>query len=274
MQLVFDIGGTNMRIAVSSDGKTLLNSKIIPTPLDFNQGIQSIKQTAEQLTKGEKITTAAGGIAGPISKDKTMLVKSPHLPNWVGKNLKNELENVFNSSVILENDAILEGLGEANYGAGKGYEIVAFVTIGTGVGGSRIVNGKLDKNAQGFEPGHQIIIPNGNNCNCGGKGHLESYVGGVYLERIYGKKGEDIKDASVWDEISKHLSIGLTNSIVHWSPDVIVLGGSVSQSIPLDKIDSYLKEYVTIFPTVPDLVKAKLDNDAGLLGALTLLRSA
>lgn len=271
MQLVFDIGGTNLRMAVSSDGKTLLNSKIIPTPQDFDQGIRVIKQTAEELSRGEKITKISGGIAGPIDESKSMLVKSPHIPGWVGKNLKQTLENLSNTPVNLENDAILGGLGEANFGAGKGHQIVAFITIGTGVGGFRIVKGKLDKNIYGFEPGHQIIIPDGNDCNCGGKGHLEAYVGGLYLEKIYHQKGENIKDPAIWDKVSRYLSIGLTNTIVHWSPDIVILGGSVTQSLPLERIKVYLKKYLTIFPKIPVLAKAKLGNKAGLFGALKLL---
>lgn len=270
MQLVFDIGGTNMRIAVSKDGKTLANSKIIPTLQDFDQGILAIKQTAEELSNGEKITKISGGIAGPIDESKSMLVKSPHIPGWVGKNLKQNLEYLFNATVNLENDAILGGLGEANFGAGKNYEIVAFITIGTGVGGSKIVNGKLDKNVLGFEPGHQIIVPDGNSCNCGGRGHLEAYVGGAYLKKIYHQKGEDIKDQTVWEEVARYLSLGIHNTIVHWSPNIVIIGGSVSQSIPLNKVEACLKQYLTIFPHAPVLAKATLGNGAGLLGALTL----
>lgn len=271
MYLLFDIGGTHMRIAVSSDGQTLTNSKIISTPQDFNQGIQSIKQTTDQLLNGGEITAIAGALAGPLSQDKTMLINGPQIPDWVGKNLKEELERVFNSSVKLENDANLEGLGEAIFGAGKDYQIVSYITIGTGVGGSRIVDGRLEKNAYGFEPGHQIIIPEGNLCNCGGKGHLEAYIGGISLEKIYHQKGEDIKDPAVWDQAAKYLSLGLHNTVVHWSPDIIVIGGSVSQSIPLDKVKVYLKNYLTIFPNIPVLAKAELGNKAGLLGALALL---
>ncbi len=273
MYLVFDIGGTNCRIAVSSDGQTITESKIIPTFQDFSQGIQSIKKTGEELLKGEKLDAIAGGIAGVISPDKTMLVKSPHIPGWVGKNLKEELEKLFKTSVKLENDAILGGLGEANFGAGKGYRIMAFITIGTGVGGSRVIDGELDKNAQGFEPGHQIIVPDGNLCNCGGKGHLEAYIGGNYLEKIYHQKSEDIKDPAIWDEITKYLSIGLNNTTVFWSPDIIVLGGSITQVISLESVQKYLEEYLTIFPNTPVLTKASLGDDVGLFGALKLLTS-
>lgn len=271
MYLVFDIGGTNMRIAVSSDGKTLGESKIVPTPKDFEQGIQTLKQVADELSNGEKILGVAGGIAGALNKEKTGLAKSAHVSSWAGKPLKLELEKTFQTEIKLENDTAIEGLGESNIGIGRGQIIVAYINIGTGIGGVRIVEGKIDKNALGFEPGHQIIIPEGDPCTCGGKGHLETYVGGHYLEGRYHQKGEDITDPQIWDEISKYLSIGLTNVTVHWSPDLIILGGSVSKSIPLEKVQSYLGQFLTVFPQAPQIAKATLGNDAGLYGALRLL---
>lgn len=271
MYLVFDIGGTNMRIAVSADGKTLTNSKIVPTPKDFELGIQTLKQIAEEFSNGAKIEGVAGGIAGPLDQAKTMLARSPHLADWIQKPLKSELEKIFGCSASLENDCAVGGLGEATVGAGQGHKIVAYLAIGTGVGGSRIVNGKIDSNALGFEPGHQIIVPDGEPCECGGKGHLESYVGGKYLEKIYHQKGEDLKDPQIWDEVSRYLAIGLTNITVHWSPDIIVLGGNVTKSIPLPIVQNYLNEFLPVFSTPPQIIKAILGDDAGLYGALSLL---
>lgn len=271
MYLVFDIGGTNMRLGVSVDGKTLLQTKIIPTPLDFNQGIDIFKKTADELSQGEKIEKIAGGVAGPLDQDKTMLVKSPHLGEWINKPFKKEIENIFNCPIYLENDADLAALGEASFGAGKGKKIVAYLTISTGVGGGRVVNGKIDENALGFEPGHQIIVPDGSPCNCGGLGHLESYVSGSGIERIYHQKGQDIKDPKIWDEVTKNLSIGLNNVCTLWSPDIIILGGSVTQSLALDSVRNYLKQFLTIFPIAPKVEKSQLGDPAGLYGALAII---
>lgn len=270
MYLVFDIGGSKARFATSSDGKTLGKSKIVPTPKEFQEGLQAIKQAADQLVGGQKIDGIAGGVAGPLDKDKTMLVKSPHIGGWVNKPLKLELENIFNCSVNLENDANLAALGEAIFGAGRGKNIVAYLTISTGVGGGRVVDGKIDENSLGFEPGHQIIVPDGNLCNCGGRGHLETYIGGAYIEKKYHQKGENIKDPKIWDEIANYLAVGLNNVAVFWSPDIIVLGGSVMQSMPLDSVKTQLKEVLTIFPTPPELALSSLGDFAGLYGALAL----
>ncbi|OGE26602.1 hypothetical protein A3C26_04340 [Candidatus Daviesbacteria bacterium RIFCSPHIGHO2_02_FULL_39_12] len=272
MYLVFDIGGTKTRIGISSDGQALIETKIVPTPADFETGIQTIKQVADDLSHGQTIKKITGGIAGPLNQDKSMLIKSPHISSWIGKPLKERLENIFNATTFLENDAILAGLGEACFGVGKNYKIVAYLTISTGVGGAKIVEGKVDQNTQGFEPGHQIIKPDGIPCKCGGIGHLETLVGGSYIQQRYGLKAEEITDPAVWDEIVKFLAIGLHNTIVHWSPEVVILGGSVSQSIPLDKLLEDLTVLSTIFPRLPKVSKGSLGDQAGLLGALKLLR--
>lgn len=261
-----------MRIAVSADGQTLKETKTVPTPKNFEQGIQTIKQTANELSNGEKITGTAGGIAGPIDKEKTCLAKSPHISGWINKPLKTELERIFGCKVFLENDTATGGIGEAVKGAGKGMQVVAYIALGTGVGGKRVIDGTIPEDSFNFEPGHQIIVPDGNLCNCGGKGHLEAYIGGSYFEKIYGQKGEKINDPEIWSEISRFLAIGLVNTTVHWSPDIIVLGGSVSKSIPLEKVNTYLKEFLTIYPAAPQVVLGTLHDDAGLYGALELLK--
>lgn len=261
MFLVLDIGGTNTRIALSEDGQILTSTKVVPTEKDFESEIRLISQIAQELTAGQKIEAAAGGVAGTLDKEKSLLLSSPHLASWIQKPLKEELGQTFETGVYLENDAHLGGLGEAVFGAGKGFNIVAFITIGTGLGGVRIVNQKIDTNAQGFEPGHQIIYPDGNPCNCGGKGHLESYIAGAYL-----------KEPINWDEVARYLAIGLNNTIVHWSPDIVVLGGAISQKIPLEKVTTYLSEYLKIF-VAPEVVTGTLGQQAGLLGALKLITS-
>lgn len=273
MRLVFDIGGTNMRVAASSDGTTIKKSKIVSTPQDFEQGIQTLKQIADELSEGERIDKVAGGVAGPLDHEKTMLVAGPHMGAWVQKPLKISLEETFNLPVILEHEADLQGLAEATLGAGVGYKIVANINIGTGIASTRIVDGKIDEKSQAFEAGHQIIVPDGNLCDCGGKGHLEAYVSGSGIEKTYGKKGEEITDAGVWDEVARYLAIGLNNVTVLWSPGVVVLGGAVAKSIPLDKVKMYLKDFLFIFPKPPEIIPAKLGDSAGLLGALLISQS-
>lgn len=272
MYLLFDIGGTKMRVAVSIDGQNIADSKIVPTPKEFEQGILDFKKVADELSKGEKIEKIAGGVAGPVDKEKTCLAKSPNVPGWINKPLKTELEKAFDCQVILENDTTVGGIGEAVKGAGAGNKVVAYIALGSGVGGKRVVNGKISDDSFNFEPGHQIIVPDGDLCKCGGKGHMEPYVSGSYFEKKYRQRAENITDPKIWDETSRYLAISLVNATVFWTPDIIVLGGSVSRSIPLDKVSSYFKEFLTIYPDAPQIVKATLGDDAGFFGALELLK--
>ena len=278
MYLLFDIGGTNMRLGVSFDGKEINEIKRIPTPKDFEEGMSEFKRLADQLREGKNIEAIAGGIAGPLDKEHTMLVSSPHISSWTKKPFKKELEKMFTVPVYLENDSALVGLGEATRGAGKGYEIVAYIGVGTGIGGGRFVDGEIDRSSMGFEPGHQIIDFNGQDCpglGCNGKGHLEGYVSGNALQHRFGKHPAEITDEKVWDELAQWLAIGLNNSIVHWSPDIVVLGGSMitgNPSIPMDAIQKYTKETLKIFPEPPPIKMSTLGDIGGLYGALELAK--
>jgi predicted NBD/HSP70 family sugar kinase len=147
------------------------------------------------------------------------------------------------------------------------------MTVSTGVGGVRIVDGEIDKSAMGFEPGHQIIDADGTLCpECKSvPGYLERYVSGSAIEMRHGKKAYEIDDPGVWDEAARFLAYGLNNTIVHWSPDVVILGGSVTGKIPLDKVRVYLADILKIFPEPPLIRKAVLGDFGGLYGALHFL---
>lgn len=277
MYLLFDIGGTNLRVAVSQDKQSFDQIKVVPTPSDFSQGISLIAQLAVELTNGQALQAVAGGIAGPFNHEKTELVKAPHLPGWVGQPIKAELERSLKTKVFLENDAALAGLGEAIYGSGRGKRIVVYLTIGTGVGGARIVDGQIDAYAFGFEPGHQILSlepASQSGLRTFKPSTLEELISGSAIEKRYGKKPQEITEPDFWEEMAKWLAYGLNNTIVHWSPDIVVLGGSMLKKpgIPIDQVRAYLNEILKIFPEVPPIEEAQLDDQSGLYGALVLLR--
>lgn len=275
MFILFDIGGTKIR-AVSADRKKLLAPPaVVSTPKDFDEGLETLKRVIDNLAMSEPIEAIVGGIAGPLNKEKTGLARSPNLPDWVGHDLKKSLEDRYRVPVLLENDSALVGLGEASFGAGKEKSIVAYLTVSTGVGGVRIVNGEIDENSLGFEPGHQIIDPDNTLCpTCDGN-DLESYISGTAVEKRFGKKPYEINDPAVWDELAKFLAYGLSNTIVHWSPDVIVLGGSMMKEvgISISSVEKHLKETLKIFPTIPEIKKAELGDFGGLYGALLYART-
>lgn len=267
MYFLFDIGGTNMRIAVSKDGKHIGEPKKIPTPQDFNEGVRQIAVIAAELSEGGKIESAAGGIAGPLNRQKTTLANSPNLPGWVGKPLAEELSRAIGAPVYVENDTALVGLGEAVAGAARGHAIAAYITVSTGVGGVRIVDGAIDRSAMGFEMGHQIIDANGKT--------LEDRISGSAFEKRYGKKPYEVTAADAWEEAARVLAVGLHNTMVYWSPDIIVLGGPMiigNPAIPLERAREHLRNMMRIFPVFAEIKKAELGDTGGLHGALELLR--
>ncbi|OGM60716.1 hypothetical protein A2892_01575 [Candidatus Woesebacteria bacterium RIFCSPLOWO2_01_FULL_39_10b] len=271
MFLLFDIGGTKMRLAVSKDCKEILSFQVFDTPLGFKEAIKIIANYWQKVGSNAKLTAVVGGVAGVFNKEKTRLFKSPNLPEWEGEPLKEGLEKLLESKVYLENDTALAGLAEAVKGSGKGYSINAYITIGTGVGGVRIVNQKIDKNIFGFEPGHQII--DADSSITGKFLDLEGLVGGSGIKKRFGKNPEEINDEKIWNEITKLLAIGLANTILHWSPGVVILGGGIIQSekVSWEKLKNYLQEYLKIFPRVPEIKKSLLGDKGGLEGALVYL---
>lgn len=282
MYILFDIGGTKMRVAGSKNLSDFSEPVVVETPQDAQKGIQTLKQAIKDISKSESITAFAGGIAGALNSEKTELIYSPHLHTWIGVDIKKELEQDFGCTTYLENDSALAGLGEAVAGAGVGYDIVAYITVSTGVGGARIVYGKIDSNSFGFEPGHQVIDIDGTVCpSCSegkhqdGVGHLEGYISGTSVEQRFSKRPHEITDNAVWDELAKWLAYGLNNTIVHWSPDVVVLGGSMivkEIGIKIADVSAHLHNILKIVPKIPALKQATLEDFGGLHGALALLK--
>ena len=277
MYILFDIGGSKMRIAASNDCKTLIGEpRIEKTPKDFNEGMELLSKVADELSEGAVIRAAGGGIAGPLDRSKTKLMNSPHLTDWVGKPIKEEIENRLNTKVFMANDTAIVGLGEAHDGAGAGANIVVYITVSTGVGGARIVDGRIDKRAYGFEPGHQIVDIDQTLCKECKSGQLEDLVSGTATKHRFGKEPYEVHDELLWsEELPQWLAYGLNNTILHWSPDVVVLGGSMivgDPAISVENTEMYLKNILKIFPNIPEVRKAKLGAVGGLHGALAFVR--
>ncbi|MDP2933133.1 MAG: ROK family protein [bacterium] len=271
--LLFDIGATKTRFAVSADGRNLRSLRIVPTPQKFDAAMKVFDLTIQGIVSG-RLSAAAGGVPGPADYKQGIMLKTPNLPAWKGKPLKKTLEKIFNAKVYLENDALMSALGEANYGAGKGYRKVLYVTVSTGVNAKLIVDGKISE-LSGSGVGHQIIDASGPKCpHCGVRGTWESYVSGAALRRRYGKAPRDILDKKIWDEEAKWLALGIANSIRHWSPQIVVMGGGIALSgkVSLVSVNSYLKQFMRTFPAVPQVKKAILGDLGGLRGALAYLR--
>ncbi|PIR40336.1 MAG: hypothetical protein COV33_00220 [Candidatus Zambryskibacteria bacterium CG10_big_fil_rev_8_21_14_0_10_34_34] len=253
--ILFDIGATKIRMAYSADGEIFEEPKVVETPKNYNDCRDIFNKLIRDRSNGREIKSIAGGMSRSIS-------------DWNPEKLKEDLDKDFGVSVFIENDAAIVGLGEASWGAGRGFNIVAYITVSTGVGGARIVEGKIDEYAIGFEPGKQIM-------NIDSGETLEDLISGKALSKKTGKNPKEITDQNIWDEHAKILAVGLNNIIVEWSPDVVVLGGSMitgDPAIPINKTEEHLKEILKIFPKLPLIKKAELGDFGGLYGALAFLK--
>jgi len=249
-RLVFDIGGTNMRMAIA-EGGTLQTIKKIPTPPDPNEAIATLVQFVMNSTV--RPADCVGGIAGIIRHG--VVVDSPNLSSWNGFPFAKELSKGTSLSARIYNDAELAAYGEAKKGAGRGYQHVAYLTIGTGVGGALITEATLPLESQEFEPGRQIIPESGKT--------LEDFVGGAALEKEFGIEPESLPP-SVFIERAHTLALGILHIITLWSPDVIVLNGALMNEetgFRLEDIQEALGDQVL------PLARAALADESGLYGA-------
>ncbi len=279
MYILFDIGGTNMRVAASRDGNTIDEVLAVETPADFEEGIAALASTAEQVAGDTSVTAAAGGFPGSFGRRGGTPYGAPNLPAWTGKSLREELKERFGAPVSVLNDADIAALGEAVYGAGQEYRIVAYLTISTGVGGGRVVDGNIDAYRFGLEPGHQVIDAGRTTENKGMPQTLEDCIGGASIQEYFGKPAKDVTDPAVWEKSHRLLAVGLINVIRLWSPDAIVLGGGqvLGGSIGVAEVERIVREdFAAFLPSSPDALpstftEAQLGGEAGLWGALALL---
>lgn len=271
MIIAIDVGGTTTRIAVSFSGKTLDKQIKFPTVVNYEDACSKMVEIIYSLIDKKKIKRIVIGVPGVLDAEKKSISLAPNLQGWQKKTLADDFMKEFSTEVYLENDTDLGGLGEATFGKSSGYGIVAYCGIGTGFGGTRIVNGFIDVSAQGFEVGHMIVNPNGDLLHgCGQSGCLESYVSGIALKKRYGYDRIKLcNDDKILDEIVRYFAIGLVNITVLWSPDCIVLGGGFIQagSKILAPTKKYFKEYLKVFKS-PRIMISSLKGDANLYGCL------
>lgn len=265
MYILIDIGGTNTRVARTDDKESFGEPIIFDTPQNFDEWFSIVITHIDTLRQGEQISSIVAGMAGIFSADRSTVHISPHLPEWQGINLKNKLGGWFNCEAIIENDTALVGLGEAIFGSGKGYDIAVYITISTGVGGIRIVDGKIDRNKFGFEIGHQII-------NADGK-ELEYYLAGSSHEKRYKMPSKEIKDKKLWKEVNYYGGVLVANTTMYWSPAVIILGGPVVNDMNLEEVLEHTKKFTPMYENLPILVKSSLKSLGGLYGGMAYLKN-
>jgi predicted NBD/HSP70 family sugar kinase len=272
--VLFDIGGTKTRIATSTDLLKFDEVKSYKTPSTFNDGMKKFTETVKEMTND--VTAIAGGIRGRLMEDKSGIENDGKLTKWAGESVVGYLQNEYGDiPVFLENDTAIAGVGEAVFGAGEGLEIIAYHTVSTGVGGAKIENGEIDMADVGFEPGHQILDIDRTIMGEDITPTLENMVSGTAVKDRMGVEPYEIPQTDVmWDDLAGYLAQGLRNTILYWSPDAIVLGGSMIIGDPAIKVDAIRKataEALDGFEATPLIVQAKLGDEAGLYGGMAIL---
>jgi predicted NBD/HSP70 family sugar kinase len=269
MYILADIGATKMRIAGSRDLSSFEDPVIFDTPWTYEEGLQHFVGIARSTAGNEKIQAVAIGVPAVLSHDKRSLRTLTNLPNWNNHDFAEDLEKALKSKVYLENDTALVGLGEATDGAGKGVGIMVYITVSTGVNGVRIVQDIIDPSAYGFEIGYQLLsvdeVPR----------RWGDLISGKALAERFGKHPRELgKDNPVWEELARTTALGVHNTMLHWSPDRVVLGGSMFNDIgiSIESVKKHLAEIFKAFPEVPEVVHSALGDLGGLHGGMARLK--
>lgn len=264
MFVVFDIGGTKMRVAGVVDGE-LRDARIEPTPQNPQEGIQKLVSLIKDISKGEALLEVSGCIAGRIDSDGK-LYGARNLSSWVGIELPEQLQKALRVPVFIANDAEFAGLGEAMMGAGRGSVSVAYITVSTGVGGALIKNGTVDSKSEELEVSRIPVAG----------GDLEGTVSGTAVKKHFGIEAKNLDSKEERKKLADILAEGLKEVIAVWKPDMIVLGGSMivgTNEIPLDEVEvalHYGKHDAS--ESFPQIRKAELGDLGGLYGALVYIK--
>jgi len=280
-----DLGGSKIEGILTDKNFKSIIRKRIPTNQDdgYESILQSIKNLVFELSE-ESTEKFSIGICTPgaLSLDSG-LIKNSNTQCLIGKDLKNDLKNILEQDISIENDANCFALAEAKLGAGKDYNIVFGVIIGTGVGGGITINSKIHHGRTNIagEWGHHCLHIDGNNCYCGNKGCVETYISGPALEKKWFTltnqkqslpqiiQNSNNPNFSNWKKsFLDDFGISLANVIDILDPDVIVLGGGVSNiNFLYDEGKRFV--YEKVFNDIIDtpIIKNQLGDSAGVFGA-------
>lgn len=296
-----DLGGTNLKVGLL-DLKYKIKARSILSTRHFLKKkslIDAIIESVNKIINDNRIRKPSIiglglGLPGPVDTEKGIVHFFPNIPGWKEVNLKNILESRLRLPVFLDNDANLMALAEYKLGAARGSKAAVCLTLGTGVGGGLILGGRLYRGANNAvaEIGHMPINEKGPKCNCGGIACLEAYIGNNRLleegKRLFGRsitleelsrlaKKQNKKAKDVWQKAAERLGVALSGIVNLLNPDCIVIGGGVAGAgrILFNRVKRVIsKRAMSIQAKQVKVFRAKLGNDAGLIGAGILVRES
>jgi predicted NBD/HSP70 family sugar kinase len=273
MKIVVDLGGSHTRVASSIDGKTIKQKARFNTPQSFDDGVKEITKTIQILSEKKKPVAIVVGIPGTLDHRQGKSIKVPNIPSWNNRDLEYVFQSKLGQPVKFANDAELAALGEANFGIGKAYTVVGYLTVSTGIGGALVANKRLVPRLFNYEPGHMIIdMSSRAKDGTGRKGTLEALASGSTFKDRFGVDPETCTDRNIWKQYAQILAEGICNILLLWSPDILIIGGGFSQHKDLlfSPLRNYVESKLVIFPA-PPIVPSALGDEAGLLGGLVFL---
>ena len=283
-----DLGGTKIEGILTDENYQTIERKRIPTNKDqgYDSILISIKNLINNLSQKSNEETSIGICTpGTLSMDSGLL-KNSNTQCLTGKPIKTDLEKILNQKISIENDANCFALAETKLGAANNANTVFGVIMGTGVGGGIMINGKIHHGRTRIagEWGHHCLHNNGNVCYCGKKGCVEAYISGPALEKHWQQlsgltqslpeivKNKNNSSFEPWKKsFLENFGISLANVIDILDPDIIVLGGGVSNVDFLydeGKTSVYEKVFSDKFDT--PIIKNQLGDSAGVFGACML----
>lgn len=306
-----DIGGTSIKgAAVTEEGKVL---EVYSMPVEKGEAQDVTIQKLIDITNAylkehgyskDNVKGIGIGVPGAIDSKHGICSASNNL-EWYELPIQKMMEDGTGLPVRITNDANAAALGEAKFGAGKEFQDIVMVTLGTGVGGGIVLGGKLfeGNEGKGAEIGHSVIVVGGHKCTCGRHGCLEQYASATALIRDtkiameqhpessmhefaakYGKvdgrvafdaaKAGDKTANEVVDNYVYYLSEGLLNFCNIFRPEAIILSGGIANAgdFLINKVKKYLKDNIYGFPSTPavDVKISELGYDSGKIGAAAL----
>lgn len=296
-----DLGGTNLKIALLDLKYKIRDKEVLSTQRFIKREslIKAVIASVNKIIENNKLSRASIlgiglGLPGPINVKRGIVHFFPNIPGWKEVKLKTILEKTLRLPVSLDNDANLMCLAEYKLGAAKGAKNAVCLTLGTGVGGGIIIEGRLYRGSSfsSGEIGHIPINEKGPQCNCGGVGCLETYIGNnrildeakslfkrdISLEGLSTLARKQNKKAlAIWSKVAVRLGIALVGVVNLLNPDCIVIGGGVANvgKILFDKVKKIIsRQAMSVQARHVRVFKARLGNDAGLIGAAILVKES
>ncbi|MCP2165320.1 ROK family glucokinase [Goodfellowiella coeruleoviolacea] len=304
-----DIGGTSVRAGVVDAAGSVLDTARTPTPSGVAPLEQAIAATVGQLARRHPVSAVGLAVAGFVTSDRRSVRFAPHLA-WRGTPVADRMTEVLGMPVVLEHDANAAALAEYRFGAARGARVAVLVALGTGIGGALLIDGQVFRGAHGVAPelGHLRLVPGGRPCPCGKYGCWERYCSGTALsttavellarnpgrasllaressrdpgwvtgQRVAGaaRDGDPIA-LQAMAELARWLGEGLALVADVYDPEVVVIGGGVSESAPLF-LDDAREHYASVITgtghrPLARIRTAQLGDQAGIVGSAALAR--